>query len=524
MLISTLLLLLLCGPLRAAPVLVPSPRAVTPADGAWAPGPTVGLHVEPGAPADLALPALKERLGRRGHALRPAGPRAPLRLAACPAPPEGYRLEVRPTGATLCAADPRGLLHAALTLDQLLAEGAAPAGAIADHPALPRRWLHAQLPSRTTAGEPELERARAEFPGVHADRRTPADHLPLLEQLGEAAISLKMNGLVIPLNGAFRFRSHPELALPGAAPLEALDPLLRRLRAHGVEPVPQLHLFSHQEKLLAPAWPDLLLVPMGRFPQKAGRRPGELFYWSPLYDPRNPRVAQIVDEITAEVMALFRGAHLHGGHDEAGALRFVQADHAALFAQSVGLARAAAARHGARLLIWADMLLNGHRLPGAAHGAEEAVRSWKAVEQIDRDVILVDWQYYPLAPRWPAAAVDGVPSARWLRAQGFDVLSATMGRPLSGAGETPKDTGFSQHAAAVLADLATPVAGEGGHTPGAGLGALSCHFSMPPGLFRPWPGLPHPAGVAAAAEQQWHAGARSLPLGGRAGPADPGED
>jgi hypothetical protein len=494
-------------------VLVPTPRSFTPAAGAWAPPAELGLHVEPGAPAALALPALEERLGRRGHRLRPARSpaRAPLRLGRCAAPAEGYRLEVRPEGATLCADDPRGLLHAALTLDQLLADGAAPACQIEDHPALPRRWLHAQLPSRTTDGAPELERARVEFPGVHADRPTPADHLPLLEQMAEAAIALKMNGLVVPLNGAFRFSSHPELALPGAAPLEALGPLIERLKAHGVEPVPQLHLLSHQEKLLAPAWPDLLLVPMGRFPQKAGRRPGELFYWSPLYDPQNPRVQQIVGEVVDEVMALFGGGHLHGGHDEAGALRFVAGDHAAIFAQSVALARAAAARRGARLLIWADMLLNGHRLPGAAHGAEESVRSWKAIEQIDRDVILVDWQYYPLAPRWPEAEVEGVPSARYLRAQGFELMSATMGRPLSGADDR-RNEGYYEHAARVLADLAAPVAGEGGRPPGRGLGAMSCHFSMPPGLFRPWPGLDHPAGVAAAAEQQWHAGARSLRL------------
>ena len=485
------------------------PRTVTRQPGDWEVPAVLDVVTGPtwatvASRSDLA-PDLLAVLGRSGHSVRPRA-RAQVLLDGDPTvPADGYRVEVSPEGVRVTASTRLGMRAGLDTLAELARAPTIPAGEYADAPVLRQRWAHVQLPGRSTAGDPLLARQKAVVPALSSVSGT-ADMLPWLSAFAEDALDARLNGVVIELNGNFRFDSHPELALPYAAPLASLRPIVDRLRQAGAAVVPLLPLFAHQEDLLAPAYPDLLLAPMRVFPQKRGRAPDALFYWSPLYDPRKAAVQAIVTDLVHEALALFGAEVLHAGHDEAGALRFVQhspKEGVDLFVESVEMVRKSAAARGARTAIWADMLLDGHRFPGVAHGNEAGIETWRALDRIDPSVLLVDWQYASVPKPWPEKGeVEDVPSLRYLAASGHPVMGAALGRPVSPESPFGPWTRQSTRMARTLASLSET------HDV---WGQLTCHFAFGPGRLQPWPGTDVAASLLLAGNVGWTGGSQGLP-------------
>ena len=401
-----------------------------------------------------------------------------------PLPPQGYRLVLDEQGILVESTDVAGLRYALHTLTQLRRQPQLPAGRIEDAPAIKERWIHVQLPGRSTGGDPVFPRQQERVPAVRALSGT-ADYLPLLKAVGEDAVEARLNGLVIDLNAMWRFSSHPELAFSWAAPLEVLKPWIDDLQAQGVTVYPTLPLFSHQENLLAPAYPKLLMVPMQAFPKKRGKPPDAIFWWNPIYDPRSPTVRTLVRDLLTDVLAVFDAPIIHIGHDEAGALRFVPADQdpVGAFVESIRFAREIAQEHGRQVGIWADMLLDHHRLSGTAHGNERGIQTWRTVDEIPDDVVLFDWQYHGAAAPWPETGIlQDVPSLRYLATTGHPVMGAALGRPVAHPDEAPK-YGRQVEQSALIARTLTELSTE---HPDQMVGMVTNQFGWTPGRNRPW--------------------------------------
>jgi hypothetical protein len=548
------------GPkLAPLPQLHPVPKQLLRAPGAWSPGRVVRVsvaasvsRVDAGA-VDVLVDAL-EAHGRTtrvsweasvdGSSFRRAdivldgfsdhrladalGVPMPSEL-----PVEGYVLDVSPERVVLASGDRQGLVWAAVTLGQLLdgdsvgdgAFEAVPALRIEDNPSMPLRLAHFQVPAFTTGGENLFVRRRAEQPVQYQDYAEAADFIPLLERLVGDALDQKFNGVVFHVNSTFRLQSHPELAAPQAVDLTALAPILARIRRYHAEPIPQLSLFSHQEHFLGNTQPGSMLVPLRAYPKKSGRNPGEVFWWESIYDPGSPQVQATVTDVLDEVLTLFQPAFVHAGHDEAGALRFVQETEdgrgdAELFAESVAFIQDVAARHGARVMVWGDMLLNGRRVPGVAHGGEAGVATHKALEELSRDVILVDWQYYPVPPQYPHERVESgeVPSTQWFLEHGFDVVGASVAKPVRGP-ELPRGLVLplrQQRVFSRVVSTPAPAASPSGPAAssvvrGQALGMMACHFYLGPRRLLEWLDSGDVGSLVVAGEHFWNGGVRQFP-------------
>ena len=418
-------------------------------------------------------------------------------------PPQGYRLDLQADRSLLTVSDAAGERYARDTLSQL--DDHTDCLIIDDAPAISRRWVHAQLPGRSTGGAVLFERHKAKLPALRGYSGT-EDYLPLLDTLLDSAVSARLNGIVLELNGMWILPSHPELALPWAIPIERLRPWLDRAAEHGVEVVPLLPLFTHQEQLLAPVYPELMRVPMARFPKKRGRPPDPIFWWNPISDPRLPKVQELHADLLEDVIRVFQPTLVHVGHDEGGALRFSDASEAPeLFAHSVQSAHAIVRQAGAHLAIWADMLLNGWQIPGTAHGNEAGTPTWKALDALPEDVVLVDWQYHGAPAQWPdTGLIDDVPSLRYLAASGHPVMGAALGRPLDRLPvprSRQRQVEQSARLARTLVDLQSAGAATFGH--------LTAHFGLTPGRLAPWPDTSIAGSIHIAGLHGWTGGAQA---------------
>jgi len=431
--------------------------------------------------------------------------RPPLETFTDPTlPAQGYRLELRADRLLLKGADPAGLRYGADTLAQLPDDAACLV--IDDAPRLTRRWAHVQLPGRSTGGDPLFPRHQAKVPAVARYQGT-SDYLPLLEHLLDSAVAARLNGIVLELNGMWRLPSHPELALPWAAPLESLGPWLARAREQGVEVVPLVPLFTHQEQLLAPVYPELMLAPMRHFPKKRAGPPDTLFWWNPISDPSLPRVQQLREDLLRDVVTIFEPKMVHVGHDEAGALRFTQAEAPDLFAASVSHAHKVVQALGAGLAIWADMLLDGRRIAGTAHGNEAGTPTWKALSKLPADVVLVDWQYHGAVTPWPQDGfIEDVPSLRFLAGSGRPVMGTALGRPLNKL-PVPKSRTLQVHQSARIARTLHALDTEGAEV----FGHLTAHFGLTPDRLDPWPGTDTAGSIYVAGLHGWTGGEQIWP-------------
>ncbi|MEW6356117.1 MAG: glycoside hydrolase family 20 zincin-like fold domain-containing protein [Planctomycetota bacterium] len=436
-------------------------------------------------------------------------------------PSEGYFISVR-SGAILAGAkDRRGMVCASLTLGQLMTKRdwavEVPCCDIVDYPSLPMRICHMQVPAYTVQGWNLFERRAAEKPEIYRDFKTMKDYLPLLEHMTRTALRHKMNGVFIDLCNVFRFTSCPDMALPQAAPVADLKPIIELARRYYAEPIPQLNLLSHQEHFLAKVRPDLMLVKLAEFPKKRVSDYGDFFYWEPVYDPNNPEVRKIVAAVLDETIELFRPAILHIGHDECGALAFVPRKNdreiTDLFAGSVRFLHGYLKERNVRTMMWGDMLLSELQFPtGSAHGAHPGAPTWPAIKDIPKDVIVADWQHYPFARPYPDAggAREDFPSSLYFSDNGFSVMGAVLGKFAKEKNDLDRWQKIRTH----NQNFSRYVAGlNHGKRPdnGGGLGMIVSHWYLNP-LWLDAARDERAASILSASEQFWNAGERRDPV------------
>jgi hypothetical protein len=270
------------------------------------------------------------------------------------------------------------------------------------------------------------------LPAVAADKRAPAGApwvaLHLIDQKNDAdlqaiesqlpdLVARGVNVLVVEVDYAFEFRSHPELRLADKVITRAgARRFVAACRKHGIRVIPQFQSFGHQSWAketftLLTRYPELDLTP-GAFPQNEGIYCRE-------WDPTNPRVYQIVYALVDEIVDAFDADALHVGMDEVFLIGNDASpstkgkDPAEVFAKAVNDMYAHVVRkRGLQMLMWGDRLIDASRYD---YGEWESSKNytWPAIYMIPKDVIIADWHYEPR---------DAYPSIPVFLDKGFRVL------------------------------------------------------------------------------------------------------
>ena len=270
------------------------------------------------------------------------------------------------------------------------------------------------------------------LPAVAADRRAqvpaPWVALHLIDQKNDAdlqaiesqlpdLVARGVNVLVLEVDYAFEFRSHPELRLADKVITRAgARRFVAACRKHGIHVIPQFQSFGHQSWAketftLLTRYPELDLTP-GAFPQNEGIYCRE-------WDPTNPRVYQIVYALVDEIVDAFDADALHVGMDEVFLIGSDASpstkgkDPAEVFAKAVNdMYTHVVRKRGLQMLMWGDRLIDASRYD---FGEWESSKNytWPAIYMIPKDIIIADWHYEPR---------DAYPSIPVFLDKGFRVL------------------------------------------------------------------------------------------------------
>jgi hypothetical protein len=244
-----------------------------------------------------------------------------------------------------------------------------------------------------------------------ADLRALAQQLPALAARG-------INVIVLEVDYAFEFRSHPELRRP-EKPItrQGAREFVQACRRLGIRVIPQFQSFGHQSWAkntgpLLTKYPELDLTP-GAFPANEGIYCRE-------WDPTNPRVNQIAFALIDEIIDAFDADAVHVGMDEVFLIGHTASpstkgkDPADIFAKAVNdLYAHIVKKRGRTMLMWGDRLIDAGRYD---YGEWEASKNytWPALYAIPKDIVICDWHYEKRA--------DGYPSVQMFLDKGFRVL------------------------------------------------------------------------------------------------------
>lgn len=239
------------------------------------------------------------------------------------------------------------------------------------------------------------------------------------------AALMKFTHFAVEFAGTLRFSCLNELSWPGAYCKEELKPIFDEARMMGIEFIPLFNSLGHagmgtlmnQKNVVLDQNPryELLFEPCG---------------WS--FCVSNPEAIDLINSASDELMELMGpGQYFHVGLDES--VDFATCDlcnvhnKGELFADFVNSLAKRLKAKGRRTMMWADMLLTrkmfdpeltyrtAKNFPVA--NASNKLPTHEALGKIDKDVIIVDWQYY--------TADKENPTAKYISDNGYDVVTAS---------------------------------------------------------------------------------------------------
>ena len=319
-----------------------------------------------------------------------------------------YCLEVSESGFAIKGRDDVSLLHAFYTLLQLIypvdmTDGkevfAVNCGKISDAPDSKYRFKHISLAKSFSLNQ--------------------------IKKYIRLTGFLKYSHLIVEFRGNLKFDSLPEFSWPDAFTKDQIRPLLEEARLMGVELIPLFNSLGHGgmgglmdgRNVVLDQNPKLQLLfePDG---------------WS--FCITNPDTRKLIKNLQSELIELCGpGEFFHMGldesHDFATCENCSKFDKATLLADFVNSVAKDMREIGRRTMVWADMLIEKERFDPeekykhATHfpvgNASKNLPTHKALSKFDKDVIIVDWQYYTDDPENP--------TAKYFSDEGFDVIPAS---------------------------------------------------------------------------------------------------
>lgn len=305
--------------------------------------------------AGLKIPIRDTGASGRAILLSRTGDTAPLPAAderTGPDSREAYSLKITPNGAEIRARSSAGLFYGVQTLLQMVEGGGSrallPAAEIRDWPALAYRGFMMDTSHGQLLRVAEIKRQ--------------IDHLARFKAnqyyfYSEASIELKGYELVSP---------------DGRYTRQELRDIIAYARQRHVDVVPCLELYGHLH--------DIFRVE--RFSTLALPRYGREF------DPRNPRVLQVLDDLVDQTAGLFPSPWYHVGFDEPWALGKIGttpgADPFKTYMSVMRHVAVRAQKHGKRMMFWADML----------SGARIFSNRPELIAELPKGTIAVPWVYH----------------------------------------------------------------------------------------------------------------------------------
>jgi hypothetical protein len=250
--------------------------------------------------------------------------------------------------------------------------------------------------------------------GLHLMVQSEEQSDALIEQLPKFA-ALGVNVIVIEVDYAFEFQSHPELRGKRFVTKAGARRLAKAAHDHGIRLIPELDCLGHQ------SWRQTTLPLLAKYPQfdeTPGQLPDNDKIYCRSWCPQNPGVNPIVFSLIDELINAFDADAFHAGMDEV----FIMAsescprcrgrDPAKLFAQSVNDLHAhIVGKQKVEMLIWGDRLLDA-KSTGYSKWEASANGTSAAIDLIPKDIIVCDWHY---------ARRDAYPSVPLLLSKGFRV-------------------------------------------------------------------------------------------------------
>jgi len=229
---------------------------------------------------------------------------------------------------------------------------------------------------------------------------------------------------------ALRFRSHPELIThEDALTPEQARELARYAQQRGVELIPEIESFGHTRYVTG-------------VPQYAGladRTPGGEGNFSAV-TPVSPQTLRLMSDLYREVAEIFPSRYLHGGCDEVNwggselsrrALESRSRDE--IWAGYLNSLDDVARGLGKEFIVWGDHVL--HERPGV-------------LARLNKDVVVMDWQYYVTDPKPLAQAAQTVIDAG-LRVIGAPAIISCRWGPRPGANALRNLDAFADAYAAI---------------------------------------------------------------------------
>jgi hypothetical protein len=257
---------------------------------------------------------------------------------------------------------------------------------------------------------------------------TSAELAPFSKFIKEDLAPRGVNTLILRIDFAYAFESHPELRDPAVLSRAEVKQLVNTCRQLKIRLIPQINLLGHQSwatklnKLLE-VYPQFDETPHVKMPEKyEWPNPDGLYCKS--YCPLHPDVHKIVFELVDEICEVFEADAFHAGMDEVFYLgddkcpRCSGRDKAELFAGEVRLIRDHLSQKKRELWIWGDRLLDG-RTTGLGMWEASYNNTHRAIDMIPRDVVICDW-HYERADK----------SAVYFAMKGFRVMTCPWRNPL----------------------------------------------------------------------------------------------
>ena len=317
--------------------------------------------------------------------------------------PEGYELTVKAEKLTVSAVSVAGVRNAFRTLRQL-----------AETERNVEHFSCYILPPCEIRDAPAMD-----FRGIHFCWFPETPYWEMEKQLRLAAY-MKFNYAVIEPWGVFPYKSHPELVFQDMKiKRKEMKKLVRLAYELGVTPIPQINIFGHASWARSGSGKHATL---GSHPELASLfEPGG---WA--WCLSNPATREYLTDIIEEIMDVFGNPpFFHAGCDEADhmatcsvcrkhpAMELVR-DHLTYFHDL-------AAKRGARMLMWHDMLLERQdpRWKGYIVCGEKLDGLAGLYKELPKDIVICDWQYGQPNPEskieWPTSV--------FFKKAGFDVLA-----------------------------------------------------------------------------------------------------
>jgi N-acetyl-beta-hexosaminidase len=211
-----------------------------------------------------------------------------------------------------------------------------------------------------------------------------------------------VNTLVLRIDYAYQFKSHPELIDSFALSEKDVKKIVRACKQGDIKIIPQINLLGHQSwanhtgKLLA-VYPQFDETPWVQMPVKY-EWPNTDNLYCKSYCPLYPGMHTIIFDLIDEICNVFETDAFHAGMDEVFYIgeskcpRCGGHDPAQLFADEVRRIHDHLAESGKQLWIWGDRLLDG-KTTGLGEWEASKNNTYRAIDMIPKDVIICDWHY-----------------------------------------------------------------------------------------------------------------------------------